>query len=569
MKLGLPAKLAIFLLMASPFVYAEFECLPLAGSTQFMSVSGTGGCPQRSFKLVNGTQCEVVLHEPQCTGVEGEWFGTYRYTGSVFNENPTDPEDPDPEDPNPTDPDDPSNPLPDDLSEIRQPRQYTGADAANFSNAQYYSENSLFAATNVLFRNQNATSQNMMDRLSKHDQEVKASLEQTVSAINRASSNFSTSLTNLQNSNEALHKITHDNQAQEMQTLQQIDQTLTSANGINQYNKNMIDNIWSVIGVSAGGGCGGFDCPPSYTLAQMLQINQQQLLDALANSDGGGSGGDGGNQSQLLGFIEENTYSSSRTLKDIEDLLESIDEKTVDGSGGGGSSGDLSQTNEKLDTSNQRLNDINNTLATNAQGLSMQLGQQLYAIQSAIENSSGGGSGGDGGDGGSGQGDTVAHEKLDGLGEKLDGIKGTLDGLADTSGFAKDLADGTAQGKSDLNQLLDGYDADKMLTDRFKQITDEAEKTMKDSGLSKFSDPSKFIQDSGLVKPNDFDDLVTFAQRQTCSPYSITIHDKSYQVDLCRYANQSSTFLNYVFAVLTAIFCFVMISQTLINERLS
>lgn len=566
MKLGLPAKLAIFLLMASPFVYAEFECLPLAGSTQFMSVSGTGGCPQRSFKLVNGTQCEVVLHEPQCTGVEGEWFGTYRYTGSVFNENPTDP---DPEDPNPTDPDDPSNPLPDDLSEIRQPRQYTGADADNFSNAQYFSENSLFAASNTILRNQNGIHGSLINRLANNEQKISDSLSLTRASVNSAFGSLSMSLTNFENSNKALHKITHDNQAQEMQTLQQINDNLSSASGINQYNKSMIDNIWNVIGVSAGGGCGGFDCPPSYTLAQMLQINQQQLLDALANSDGGGSGGDGGNQSQLLGFIEENTYSSSRTLKDIEDLLESIDEKTVDGSGGGGSSGDLSQTNEKLDTSNQRLNDINNTLATNAQGLSMQLGQQLYAIQSAIENSSGGGSGGDGGDGSSGQGDTVAHEKLDGLGEKLDGIKGTLDDLADTSGFAKDLADGTAQGKSDLNQLLDGYDADKMLTDRFKQITDEAEKTMKDSGLSKFSDPSKFIQESGLVKPNDFDDLVTFAQKQSCSPYSITIHDKSYQVDLCRYANQSSTFLNYVFAVLTAIFCFVMISQTLINERLS
>lgn len=587
MKLGLPAKLAIFLLMASPFSYSQINdpfCSVWQGETLYTPYTSLDrACA--SLPSDKGTQCymekSVVTNCIESTSQPSE---NYCFPMTVTSEscsspdlaatvnkptdpdNPSDPDNPtDPEDPNPTDPDDPSNPLPDDLSEIRQPRQYTGADADNFSNAQYFSENSLFAASNTILRNQNGIHGSLINRLANNEQKISDSLSLTRASVNSAFGSLSMSLTNLESSNNTLHKITHDNQAQEMQTLQQIDQTLTSANGINQYNKSMIDNIWSVIGVSAGGGCGGFDCPPSYTLAQMLQINQQQLLDALANSDGGGSGGDGGNQSQLLGFIEENTYSSSRTLKDIEDLLESIDEKTVDGSGGGGSSGDLSQTNEKLDTSNQRLNDINNTLATNAQGLSMQLGQQLYAIQSAIENSSGGGSG----DGGSGQGDTVAHQKLDGLGEKLDGIKGTLDGFADTSGFAKDLADGTAQGKSDLNQLLDGYDADKMLTDRFKAITDEAEKTMKDSGLSKFSDPSKFIQDSGLVKPNDFDDLVTFAQRQTCSPYSITIHDKSYQVNLCRYANQSSTFLNYVFAVLTAIFCFVMISQTLINERLS
>ncbi|KOO56928.1 hypothetical protein WH43_17575 [Rheinheimera sp. KL1] len=238
--------------------------------------------------------------------------------------------------------------------------------------------------------------------------------------------------------------------------------------------------------------------------------------------------------------------AQSDELSEIKSSIEAL-------ANSGGSGSDMTATNEKLDK-------INNTLESNNTNLSSQLGQQLDEIESAIKNNSGGGSG---------QGDAVAHEKLDGLGDKLDGIKGSLDSLSDTSGFSDDLAQGTAQGKSDLNQLLDGYDSDKMLSDRFKAITDEAEKTMKDSGLSKFSDPSKFIDDSGFVKPQDFDDLVSFAQRQGCSPYRITIHGDDYQVDLCRYANQSSSFLNYVFAVLTAIFCFVMISQTLINERLS
>ncbi|KOO56927.1 hypothetical protein WH43_17570 [Rheinheimera sp. KL1] len=206
MKFGLPAKLAIILMVASPFAYAEFECLPLAGTTLFMSVSGANGCPQRSFKLVNGTQCEVVLHHPQCNGVEGEWFATYRYTGSVFNQNPTDP-------------DNPSNPVPDDLSEIRQPRQYVGEDAANFSNAQYYSENSLLAATSVIFRNQNSLYQNIADRLSNHDQDIKSSLQNNVSAVNSLGANFSTSLDRFDASNKAFHEKTYEAQALAQQSL--------------------------------------------------------------------------------------------------------------------------------------------------------------------------------------------------------------------------------------------------------------------------------------------------------------------------------------------------------------
>ena len=65
--------------------YAQFECVPLASTTQFMSMSGGSGCPERSFKVVGSTQCEVILHQPQCISVDGEWFGTYRYTGAVYS----------------------------------------------------------------------------------------------------------------------------------------------------------------------------------------------------------------------------------------------------------------------------------------------------------------------------------------------------------------------------------------------------------------------------------------------------------------------------------------------------
>jgi hypothetical protein len=586
MKLILPAKLvAIALLMASSFLYAQDNhtlCTLVEGDNTVLAIHMEAfECPQTACvasTATPGIYCEIERTDTcfsyLATGghLRNREAWPMKYTGNSCSDPTPFPDAPVVVAPVPLTP--PVEIVPSTPEDLK-PENVSSA-LANIQNELHNQRilaqnvhddfNLMSIAFNANFSKQiqrsDQNSYQIMDLMSAHFQ----SAQQQRSAIQNMVNNMSFQIndgTNAIRSDIAASRVSLSDKivtAYELlnedidASASQLSQSLATVDSSVQYNKSMIENIWNAIGVNSGGGCGGFDCPPSYTLAQILEINQQQLLDALS------SGGSGDEQTNLLNAIEGNTYDSYRKLRDIEDLLESIDQNTASGSGGTGT--DLTATNQKLDTIDNSLNNINLTLQNNQQGLSMQLGQQLSGIQSAIENSAGGGAE-------PGQGDTVAHGKLDGLGEKLDGIKGTLDGLADTSGFAQDLADGTAQGKSDLNQLLDGYDASTMLTDRFKQITDEAEKTLKDSGLSNFSDPSKFINSSGFVKPETFDDLVSFAQQQNCSPYSMTIHGKQHQLDLCRYANKSSSFLNYVFAVLTAIFCFVMISQTLINERLS
>lgn len=536
MKLGLPAKLAIFLLMASPFVYAEFECLPLAGTTQFMSVSGTDGCPQRSFKLVNGTQCEVVLHEPQCSGVEGEWFGTYRYTGSVFNENPTDPVEPDPTDPNVV---------------IKTPDPVTVAYQADTSRSVTEFSEKMAAALNTLSLNQKSLS--VESQQNKH-QILDVMGQYNTQMANRVTGARDTvlSLRDYIIQQETVQAVKSDASFQKVYDKQDIAQESLDSISTTLGDLNLsasLENIEANIG--------GFYNELNYVMIGQNQsaIRETELnskTDALRNISLSAYDVSLNNRSSLQ-QLSSDVYQLSYQISEISDMLQ--DDNPPPSCGGmmeppcepcGGilgpecppDGGDTGGSFSSLDSEN---------LQTVAHS-SLETVQAVRSVGRGIDN---------------------VDNALGELGQQLDGIKGSLDALSDTSGFADDLAQGTAQGKSDLNQLLDGYDADKMLTDRFKAITDEAEKTLKDSGLSKFSDPSKFIDDSGMVKPDTFDDLVAFAQRQPCSPYQMTIRGNSYQMDLCPYAADASAILTYVFAVLTAIFCFVMISQTLINERLS
>jgi hypothetical protein len=325
----------------------------------------------------------------------------------------------------------------------------------------------------------------------------------------------------------------------------QLSQSLASVDGSVQYNKSMIENIWNAIGVNAGGGCGGFDCPPSYTLAQILEINQQQLLDTLS------SGGSGGEQTNLLNAIEGNTYDSYRKLRDIEDLLESIDENTSSGSGGSGT--DLTATNQKLDTIDNSLNNINLTLQNNQQGLSMQLGQQLSGIQSAIENSSGGGSE-------PGQGDTVAHGKLDGLGEKLDGIQTSLDGLTDTTGMASELGNAISDTNFQLSSEMDAMYQGFATEEKLSQLDTTVSSMVNSSGLSNYDSVEK-VRNS-LATATTISQIFELS-RAGCSPYDFW----QQQINFCPAAEKSSMVLEYFIWALTAIFAFLHITGFLTKLR--
>lgn len=169
----------------------------------------------------------------------------------------------------------------------------------------------------------------------------------------------------------------------------------------------------------------------------------------------------------------ERINSTREIVKDVEDLSEDILQILENGSGGG-STGDLTQTNQKLDTINTTLNQLDLTLQGNQQGLSMQLGQQLSGIQSsidgnhqglsmqlgqqlsgiqsAIENSSGGGSGEPSG------GDTGTHERLDTTNYELSELRKLLDSRTTTgnnslAGIASLIQDGNALAQAQGQQL--------------------------------------------------------------------------------------------------------------------
>lgn len=592
MKFGLPAKLAIFLLMASPFSYAEFECLPLAGSTQFMSTSGTG-CPQRSFKMVGSTQCEVVLHEPQCTGIEGQWFGTYRFTGSVYDAQP-----------DPEDPQDPSGiQYPESTFVPFEPSSNAvtasnnaGSAISDFSQKMAVSLNTLATNQSVLRSEAQDNKHQILsvmgqynDQSYNRDVHLRGTLlslnQQVVSSFDAVEQSLDEKFTE----NKELHEKTHESQTAAQESLDLFGENLNQAAiGIEnaRYHAQVAANRAENAEISARESISASQNAEqasyeTYELAYETREDVREIynrtyenIETLSSiqsatselfglrdqirSDTRASAQDAAvstqdtvwqSNDQIMSYMGSLNQSQATSLADIKDAIESS-------GGGSGEPTDLTQTNEKLDAIKASVDGTTTAAEATTDAVSG-LGEKLDSINDALSSGSGNSS------------DTVAHGKLDGLGQKLDGIKGTLDGLSDTSGFADDLAQGTAQGKSDLNELLDGYNADTMLTDRFKQITDEAQKTMTDSGLGKFSDPSKFIDDSGMVKPDSFDDLISFAQNSGCAPYQMTIHGNSYQMDLCPYASDASAILTYVMAVLTAIFCFVMISQTLINERLS
>jgi hypothetical protein len=563
MKLGLPAKLAIFLLMASPFGYAASNdgssCRQKAELSESASPRfiGASTCSSTGSVFTGNDHCQVRANPGSTCELDqyGVWVGrNYYFTGCLAGTecgNQPDP-DPDPEDPAPEEPEPPQPPEP--LKPVtpidwQDPTIIGGEFAAVNSNISRLSDSFKTLSTSLNKTISDSAGNQLL--IAKRIDNLTA----TQNALKDDTTIANQKLSTLQSSQNYGHADIKDNDDYNFNALynQAERHNNTTQQGINDIKQqaNQLQNIENQI----EGVMGTVTTANNYVqekLPEMAFANSdsfgevlgglsvvEQRLDSLNTGGGGGT-----DMTVTNNLIRE-------TIGNIQGLQQSIN--TV--------GQNTSRTVGALDSVSWSLSDLyGNNLEQlwETQGLRSDLNTKLSDLKTAIEDSSG-----------SGQGDTVSHEKLDGLGQKLDGIKGSLDGLSDTSGFAQDLADGTAQGKSDLNDLLDGYNADTMLTDRFKAITDEAEKTLKDSGLSKFSDPSKFIDDSGMIKPSDFDDLISFAQRQPCSPYRFSIHGTSYEMNLCPYAADSSAILNYVFAALTAIFCFVMISQTLINERLS
>lgn len=577
MKLILPAKLvAIALLTASSFLYAQDNhtlCTLVEGDNTVLPIHMESfECPQTACiasTATPGIYCEIertdICFSYLATGghLRNREAWPMKYTGNSCSDPTPFPDPPVVVAPVPLTP--PVEIVPSTPEDLK-PENVSSA-LANIQNELHNQRilaqnvhddfNLMSIAFNANFSKQiqrsDQNSYQIMDLMSAHFQ----SAQQQRSAIQNMVNNMSFQIndgTNAIRSDIAASRVSLSDKivtAYELlnedidASASQLSQSLATVDSSVQYNKSMIENIWNAIGVNAGGGCGGFDCPPSHTLAQILEINQQQLLDALS------SGGSGDEQTNLLNAIEGNTYDSYRKLRDIEDLLESIDQNTASGSGGTGT--DLTATNQKLDTIDNSLNNINLTLQNNQQGLSMQLGQQLSGIQSAIENSSGGGSE-------PGQGDTVAHGKLDGLGEKLDGIQTTLDGFSDTTGMASELSNAISDTNSQLSSEMDAMYQGFATEEKMTQLDTTVSAMVANSGLSNYDTVDK-VRNS-LATATTISEIFEIS-RSGCSPYDFW----QQQINFCPAAEKSSMVLEYFIWALTAIFAFLHITGFLTKLR--
>jgi hypothetical protein len=562
MKLGLPAKLAIFLLMASPFGYAASNdgstCRQKSVGSEpaFPRFIGASSCAEVGSYFTGNDHCQVKAKPTSTCELDehGVWVGqNYYFTGCLAGtecgnqpDPDPDPEDPDPEEPQPPQPPEPLKPVT--PIDWQDPTIIGGEFAAVNSNISRLSDSFKTLSTSLNKTISDSAGNQLL--IAKRIDNLTA----TQNALKDDTTIANQKLTTLQSSQNYGHADIKDNDDYNFNALynQAERHNNTTQQGINDIKQqanqlqNIENQIEGVMGTVTTANNYVQEKLPEIALSNSNSFGEvlgalsvvEQRLDSLSSGESGGlSPADSFNLERTADGIDR-LYSTSDLMRySLDQISDGIDdlEDTVEDS-----------AEDAADQVTDELSYLNETLGT-----------KLDDISTALSSGSGGSS------------DTVAHEKLDGLGQKLDRIKGSLDGLSDTSGFANDIAQGTAQGKSDLNQLLDGYNADTMLTDRFKQITDEAQKTLTDSGLGKFSDPSKFIDDSGMVKPDNFDDLVAFAQRKACSPIQVKANQTSYSMDICKYAGPTSDALSYVIAVLTAIFSFVMISQTLINERLS
>lgn len=272
------------------------------------------------------------------------------------------------------------------------------------------------------------------------------------------------------------------------------------------------------------------------------EAKHAEILQAISQVSSGGSGGGSSDEYLVLSSIESLIGTTNSRLKDATRSLSSIDTKLSSGTGGG-SATDMTETN-------QRLNDINNTLATNAQGLSQQLGQQLYSIQSAIENGSGGGGGSDD--------DTETNAKLDGIAGQLGKTNEGIDKLVESLTPGDQQADPLTE--SDIQK-----ETDKIGIPDYQKASDDGLKSINDAMAAHDDDVKKVegLTDAfkGVASVSEF---FRNAPAQ-CAPLVLG----GRELDLCNRTDDIRTVLTYIFYMLTIIFLIRSASHTIENLRLS
>ncbi len=558
MKITLPAKLALLLTVASPFAYAEFECLPLAGTTQFMSISGGSGCPQRSFKVVGTSQCEVVLHEPQCTGVEGEWFGTYRYTGSVYDGQP----DPDPEEPEPSGPIVSTPPV----SVLFSPSSEASTAANNAGGAVSIFSQKMQSALGTITNNQSILLQ-ATDRAIAKSQANFYEIDE-VKQLQNETNNRLTSMVNTDKVRyddlKLEHKKTQDKVDLVQEDLTQITQSLTTLDGIQSSIGGLYDNmsgLQSAVITEENRDYQNFDnVQNSFNnlTYRMIAYREQETYEyndlvnritSISNTDPTQPCGislgdppcppdDGGQGTDLT----ETNNLIRETIGNIQGLQQSIN--TV--------GQNTSRTADGLQDLSYALGDLNSNNLEQlwaAQDLRTDLNSQLSGIKTAIEDSAG-----------SAQGDTVSHEKLDGLGQKLDGIKATLDAFSDTTGMASQLNDSVTNSNAELSTEMDTMFEGFGTEEKMSQLQNTVSGMVNDSGLSDYDTVDKV---RGALSSATTISQVFDVSRASCAPYAFWTKE----IDFCPAAEKSSMVLEYFIWAITAIFAFLHITAFLSKLR--
>lgn len=455
-------------------------------------------CPSAGAKIYitdDGDQCELVPTADWICAVDAyqEAFGgPYRYTGYALN--------------NPEEPDNPTAPSP--------PLQETPDKPATEYVAQFSADMKEYV------KNINANVGNVAGRVDKTYNAVNKANSDTRAAMAANTERTSSEISTLQSSLNSAQASIKDNDDANFQTLydQAERHNSVAVQGVSDIRQqaNQIQSLyWHVDGVKG-------------TVETMNNVLQQDMAEVKQAS------------TATVNAVDANFSMLQGNLINLQNSIDNLDT----GSGTGGlspaDSRKLSDISDGIEDTVDAVEDVEDAVSGMRSALSDdlywttgQLGEKLDAINATLQSGSGGGPSG---------GDTVTHEKLDGISDKLGNISDSLSGTA---------SDGQSQGNG-----VNLPDYQKGVDEGYSKIMDKinsgSESEGKVSGITK-----------ELKAYESLPQFFAMAQR-TCEP--IQFGDQS--LDLCQFSPTIRYVLTWVFYMLTALFMIRSFHQTIQNMRL-
>ncbi len=548
--------LSISLLVGFFCFHASAGCLTLGGTIVPVLELGTF-CPAREtvqFVDTDGDKCIIQATSDWICAVDsyGKAFGgPYRYTGFTLNE----PETPPPEQQPPVNVEVPDNPT-------SPPLQLSGDFAV--------ATNAIITSVNNANKNLSDFSKKMSAAMSLTAQKDEEIRNQTIRTYNQTVTNFNQlnavqgALNEINNQavtdarlaternteNRDLHKQTRDKIQELQDDTDLIMEEIPKLEAISSTLGGIVDGVGALQSLASQAETRDYEIS-NYTqntmnnLAQRMVDYRQQsyyeyndLVSRITSLSGGGpdqpcgislgdppcppEGGDG-----FTAIDSQNLQTIASASQEISSAVRSL----------GYGLDDVELAVKNVDDSVENVEDavdsMRSALSDDLYYTSAQLGEKLDGINSTLQGGIGGGPSG---------GDTVTHEKLDGISDTLGSIADSLSGtIPDGSASADSLALPDYQQKLD-----DGY------TQIMEKVNGQVEGMEKITGIT-----------NELKSYSSLPDFFRLAQ-SSCQP--IDFGSKS--MDLCAYTPTIRTVLTWVFYMLTALFMIKSFHQTIQNMRL-